>query len=99
MAASYARHFTLAAGVAQTFTMPSADYSSVEVLNRSGGDEIYVSYDGTAAPAAPTAGGNDFDVVVASAGAALQVRRENSAVMVVKLISTAGTLASIRGIR
>lgn len=97
MAASYARHFTLAAGVVQTFTLPS-DYTCVEVLNRGGTDEIYTSYDGTAAPAAPTAGGNDCDVVPAGSGAAIQLRRSNTVAITVKLISTAGTTASLRGI-
>lgn len=99
MAASYARHFTLAAGVAQTFTLPSIDYPAVEILNRGGTDEIYVSFDGTATPAAPTAGGNDFDVIPAAVGAGLQIRRDSAVTIVVKLISTAGTTASIRGIR
>jgi type 1 fimbria pilin len=99
MAASYARHFTLAAGVAQTFTLPSSDYVGVEIMNRSGGDEIYVSFDGTAAPATPTALGNDLDVIPAATGAALQLRRDSGTAITVKLISAAGTTASIRGIR
>jgi hypothetical protein len=99
MAASYARHVTLAAGVVQTFTLPSSDYPAVEILNRGGTDEIYISFDGTAAPAAPTAGGNDFDVIPAAVGAGIQIRRDSTATVVVKLISTAGTTASVRGIR
>jgi hypothetical protein len=99
MAASYARHFTLAAGAAQTFTLPSADYAAIEIMNRGGSDEIYVSFDGTATPAAPTVGGNDFDVIPAVTGGALQLRRDSGTAITVKLISAAGTTASIRGVR
>jgi hypothetical protein len=97
VAASYARHITLAAGVVQSFTLPG-DYSSVEVLNRAGSDEIYTSYDGTATPANPTTGGNDCDVVTAATGASIQISRNNSVAITVKLISAAGTTASLRGI-
>lgn len=97
MAASYARHITLLAGAVQSFTLPG-DYSSVEVLNRGGSDEIYVSYDGGATPANPTAGGNDFDVVTAATGASIQISRVNSVALTVKLISAAGTTCSLRGI-
>jgi hypothetical protein len=94
---AYARHVTLTANAVTTFTLTD-NSSAFEVLNRNGLAEIYVGYDGTAAPADPTVAGNDLDVVPAAAGAAIRVRRTGTAAIVVKVISAAATAVSFRSI-
>jgi hypothetical protein len=94
---AYARHVTLTANTVQTFTLTD-NSSGFEILNRNGLGEIYVSHDGTAAPANPTVGGNDFDVVPAASGASLQMRRVGTAAIVVKVISAAATAVSFRSL-
>lgn len=94
---TYARHQTLTPSSVTTFTATD-NSSGFEVLNRNGLAEVYVSFDGTAAPANPTIGGNDFDVIPAAVGAGVRVRRTGSATLVVKVISALATTVSIRGI-
>lgn len=95
---AYVRHQTLTASTVATFTM-TGNESGVEIMNRNGAGEVYISYDGTASPANPTVAGNDFDVIPAATGAALQLRRvggQNS--IVVKLISAQATAVTVRGL-
>ena len=96
---AYARHVTLSANVVSTFTVPvNENASAFEVLNRSGAGHVYISYDGTAAPADPTVGGDDFDVVPAAVGAAATLRRIGVGNIVFKVISAAGTAISVRSV-
>lgn len=96
---AYARHVTLTAATVQAFTLSGTDNSSAfEVLNRNGLGEIFVSYDGTSAPADPTVGGNDLDVVPAAVGAALRMRRTGNLPISIKVISAAATSVSFRAI-
>lgn len=94
---AYARHPTLTAASVTTFTLTD-NSSAFEVLNRNGLAEVYVSYDGTAAPVDPTVGGNDFDVIPAAAGAGIRVRRSGNNPIVVKVISAQATAVSFRAI-
>lgn len=96
---AYVRHQTLTVSTVATFTLTALDNASgFEVLNRNGAGEVYISYDGTAAPANPTVAGNDFDVVPAATGAAAQFPRIGYGNIVVKLISAAATAVSVRAI-
>lgn len=95
---AYNRHQTLTPATVATFTVSDASASAVEVLNRSGLDEVYISFDGTATPANPTVAGNDFDVVPAGMGAAVQIKRPGSAPIVIKVISASATAISVRGV-
>lgn len=94
---AYVRHVTLTANAVSTFTLTD-NSSAFEVLNRNGAGEIYIGYDGTAAPADPSVGGNDEDVVPAAIGAGIRVRRTGTAAIVVKVISSAATAISFRSI-
>lgn len=94
---AYVRHVTLTANTVQTFTLTD-NSSGYEIVNRSGLDEIYVNHDGTAAPANPTVGGNDFDVIPAAVGAAAQFRRIGTAAIVVKVISAQATKVTFRSL-
>jgi hypothetical protein len=97
---AFNRHVTLTAATVSTFTLATADNSSgFEILNRNGLGEVYISHDGTAAPANPTVAGNDFDVIPAIAGAAVQIRRIGTGTAVVKVISAQATAISIRAIQ
>lgn len=93
----FVRHITLVASTVSTTTLTD-NSSAVEILNRNGLGEVYVSHDGTNAPANPTVGGNDFDVVPASTGAALTIRRTGSQPITVKVISAVATTVSVRGV-
>lgn len=93
----YVRHVTLTASTVQTFTLTD-NSSGFEVLNRNGLAEVYVSYDGTAAPANPTVGGNDFDVIPAAVGAGIRSGRTGTASIVVKMISAQATAVSFRSV-
>lgn len=94
---AFVRHITLVANTVSTVTLTD-NSSSVEILSRNGLDEVFVSFDGTAAPVNPTVAGNDFDVVPAAIGAALAIRRPGSAAIVLKLISASATTVSVRGV-
>lgn len=94
---AYARHVTLTANTVQAFTL-SDNSSAFEVLNRNGLAELYISYDGTAAPTDPIVGGNDFDVVPAAVGAAVRIRRTGTAAISIKVISAQATAVSFRAI-
>jgi hypothetical protein len=94
---AYVRHVTLTANTVQTFTLTD-NSSAFEVLNRNGLAEVYVSYDGTASPANPTVGGNDFDVVPPAVGAGIRCGRTGTAPIVVKVISAQATAVSFRSI-
>jgi hypothetical protein len=94
---AYARHLTLTANTVQTFTLTD-NSSGFEILNRSGAGEVYISHDGTAAPADPTVAGNDFDVIPAAIGAGVRMRRVGTAAIVVKAISAQATAVSFRSI-
>lgn len=95
---AYVRHVTLTASTPQTFTLTD-NSSGFEILNRNGAGEIYISYDGTNAPANPTVGGNDFDVVPAAVGAAVQISRTGGQQPIVaKVISAAATAVSFRSL-
>lgn len=94
---AYARHVTLTANTVQAFTLTD-NSSGFEVLNRNGLADVYVSYDGTAAPADPTVAGNDFDVVPAAVGAAIRIRRTSAAAIAIKVISAQATAVSFRAI-
>jgi hypothetical protein len=96
---AFVRHLTLTANVVSTVTLTAADnFSTFEVLNRNGLGEVYISHDGTANPTNPTVGGNDFDVVVAAIGAALQLRRIGTGTATIDLISPANVDVTVRGI-
>lgn len=94
---AYVRHVTLTANAVTTWTLTD-NSSGFEVLNRSGAGEIYISHDGTAAPADPTVGGNDFDVIPAAIGAGVRLRRTGTAAIVVKAISAQATAVSFRSV-
>lgn len=96
---AYVRHVTLTANTVSTFTLTD-NSSGFEILNRNGAGEIYISHDGTAAPTDPTVGGNNFDVVPAAVGAAVQMQRSTSSQLsvVVKVISPAATTMSFRSL-
>ncbi len=95
----YVRHQTLTASTVATFTV-TGNPSAVEILSRNGLGEVYVSYDGTAAPANPTVAGNDFDVIPAIAGAGLVLGEVGAGDQnVVKVISAAATAISVRAIQ
>lgn len=94
---AFARHLTLTPSTVQTWTFTD-NSSAFEILNRNGAGEIYISHDGTAAPADPTVGGNDFDVVPAAVGAAAQIRRTGTAAITVKVISAQATAVSVRSL-
>lgn len=100
---AYNRHVTLTAAAVSTFTLTAADNSSgFEILNRSGLGEVYISHTGAATAGAtpdPTVGGNDFDVVPAIAGAAVQIRRIGTGTAIVKVISAQATAISVRAIQ
>lgn len=97
---AYVRHMTLTPSTVATFTVSgaSANASGFEILNRNGAGEIYISHDGTAAPADPTVAGNDLDVVPAATGAAGQFQRLGSGPITVKVISVAATAVSFRSL-
>jgi hypothetical protein len=96
---AYARHATLVANVVSSFTV-TGNPSQVEILSRNGLGEVYVSYDGTAAPTDPTVAGNNFDVIPAIAGASVVLGEIGASDQnVVKLISAAATTVSVRGIQ
>lgn len=96
----YARHATLTANTVATYTLNLADNASgFEVVQRTALADLYVSYDGTAAPANPTVGGNDFDVVPAAVGAWIRRKRTGTANIVVKVISSAASQITIRAIQ
>lgn len=95
----FIRHLTLTANTVTTVTLnPLDNASSFEVLNRNGADEVFISHDGTATPPNPTVAGNDFDIVPAAAGSAVQIRRIGSGNIVLKLISASATSVSVRAI-
>lgn len=94
---AYNRHATLTPSTVMTFTLTD-NSSGFEILNRNGAGEIYISHDGTAAPTDPTVGGNNFDVVPAATGAAVQINRIGQAAIVVKVISAAAATVSFRSL-
>lgn len=94
---AYVRHVTLTANTVQAFTL-SDNSSGFEVMNRNGLGEIYISYDGTASPANPTVGGNDFDVIPAAVGAAVQLRRVGTNAVSIKVISPVATTVTFRSL-
>lgn len=59
----------------------------MEVVNVTGTALVTLSYDGTANPANPTIGGNDFEVLPAAAGATITIQRLSSLPMVFKSLS------------
>jgi hypothetical protein len=94
---AFVRHQTLTPATVATFTM-TGNESAFEVMNRNGAGEVYISHDGTATPANPTVGGNDFDVLPAAVGATVQLRRSGQRSIVVKLISADAVAVSVRGL-
>lgn len=96
---AFTRHVTLVANTVSTFTFTD-NSSAFEILNRNGAGEIYISHDGTAAPTDPTVGGNNFDVVPAAVGAAVQMKRATSSQLsiTVKVISAFATTMSVRSL-
>lgn len=96
---AYVRHDTLVANTVKTYTLTD-NSSAFEIISRNGLGEVYISHDGTATPADPTVGGNNFDVIPAAVGAGIQMRRSTSsqASIVVKVISPAATTISFRSL-
>lgn len=94
---AFARHLTLTGNTVSTVTFTD-NSSRMEIINRDAADEVFVSYDGTANPAAPTVGGNDNDVVLKAVGATTVIRRVNSQPITVKLIAATATKVTVRGI-
>lgn len=92
---AFIRHQTLTPSTVAVFTLTD-NSSAFEILNRNGAGEIYISHDGTAAPTDPTVGGNNFDVIPAAVGAAVQMHRASQASIVVKVISAQATAVSFR---
>lgn len=98
---AFIRHQTLTASTVATFTLTAADNASrFEVLNRNGAGEVYISHNGSDAAGTPnpTVAGNDFDVVPASAGAFLQLRRIGQGNIIVKVISAQATAVTVRAL-
>jgi hypothetical protein len=87
------RHGTLTAATVATVTLTTTGDSieTVEVLNRSGGAEIYFRTDGTA----PTVGGDDCEVLPASIGG-VEVSVAPQESLTVKLISSAAEDYTVR---
>ena len=94
---AFVRHITLTPATVSTTTITDGS-ASVEVMSRNGLDEVFISFDGTATPANPTVAGDDFDAIPAAIGAAVQIRRQTTAAIVVKLISASAVTVSVRGI-
>lgn len=96
---AFTRHLTLTLNTVTpvTFSAP-ANTSTFEIINRDAAGEIFVSYDGTAAPTDPTVAGNDFDIVPALIGARHVARRIGVGNIVIKLISSAATKVTIRAV-
>lgn len=96
----YIRHVTLTANTVRTDTLTALDNASqVEIISRNALADVYVSYDGTANPANPTVGGNDFDVIPCAVGAGIRLRRIGSGNIVVRTISSAATTISIKAVQ
>lgn len=84
-------HGTLTAGTVDRVAL-TRDATAVEVLNRSATDEIYFTVDGPD-PAVAAAG-----TQVVTAGSALEVAANASAVTTVRLISSGPAAYSVRGL-
>lgn len=99
---AFNRHITLVANTVSTVTFTPTDNSSAyEVVNRNGLGEVFISHTGAATAGAttdPTVGGNDFDMLPASVGASVQLKRVGSNPIIVKLISAVATAVSVRGV-
>lgn len=96
---AYIRHATLVAATVTTFTFTDTTLSRVEILNRDGAAEVFVSFDSTATPAAPVVEGNDFDIVPAAINARLTLSRmAPTRAIVVKVISAGTPKITVRGL-
>jgi hypothetical protein len=93
------KHATLSAGVVDTVTLtkPSDGSGRVEIINRSGTDELYVTVNEGAAgaPADPTVGGDDCFVVPAALGSYEILT--SSLPAVVKVVSASALKYSVIG--
>lgn len=94
---AFVRHVTLVGSVVSTVTF-TGNESRAQVINRSAVEAFCTLGDATNAPAAPTVAGNDCDLVPGVIGGTLELRRQTSQPMVIKLISTGTPSLTVRGI-
>ncbi len=93
---AYIRHGTLTAVTVATVTLDDRSYSTIEVLNRDGVDEIYfIVLNASNVATDPTVGGNDCECLPA-AMSALEVLTPDPPPYTVKLISSGTPDYSIR---
>lgn len=90
---AYVRHQALVAATVATFT-PTGNASTIEVVNRSGTAEVFVTADGST----PSVGGNDCDIVPALAGASTVIRRPTVADVTIKAISSGTPTITVRAV-
>lgn len=92
-------HRTLTASTVATITV-TGNPSAVEILNRNGAGEVYVSYSPTGTPPDPTVGGAGFYVIPAAVGAFITIPDENRStdINVVKVISAQATAISVAAV-
>jgi hypothetical protein len=84
----------LVAATADTVTL-DADYTAVEILNRSGSAEIFATVDGGPAP---TVGGTNCDVLPAAIGSLTIDASAYGVPTVVKLISSGTPTYTVKGL-
>lgn len=89
----WSKHATLEAGVVDTVAL-NADYSRVEVVNRDGAGEIFLTVDGNE----PTVEGDNTHVLPAAIGGmTVNAGLANGIPTVVRLISSTAVAYSVRG--
>ena len=88
------KHATLTAGTADTVTL-DGDYTSVEIINRDGAAEIYVTVDTNVTP---TVGGDNCDVLPAVIGALTLDASGYGTPTVVQLISAGAPAYTVKGL-
>lgn len=87
-------HATLTAGTADTINL-DGDYTSVEILNRSGTAEIYATVDTTIVP---TVGGANCDILPAAIGSLTIDASGYGSPTVVQLISSGTPAYTVKGL-
>jgi endonuclease YncB( thermonuclease family) len=89
---AFIRHQALTAATVATIGPVAGNASAVEVVNRSGTAEVFVTVDGST----PTVGGNDCEIIPAVAGASTVIRRAVVADMTVRMISSGTPTITVR---
>lgn len=87
-------HATLTAATVDTITF-DADYTSVEIVNRDGSAEIYVTVDSNNSP---TVGGAGCDVLPAAIGSLIVDASAYGPPTTIKLISSGTPAYSVKGL-